>query len=65
MEVVDAVLRLAADASSSNATLASLTGCGAYKAILGLEGLEACSDGGAGPQLLASLGSDLQVNVLK
>lgn len=65
MEVVDAVLRLAADASSSNAALAAFTQCAAYRAIVGLESLEVCSDGGAGASLLGGLNDDLQANVLK
>jgi hypothetical protein len=65
MEVVDAVLRLAADASSSNAALAAFTQCAAYRAIVGLESLEVCSDDGAGASLLGGLNDDLQANVLK
>lgn len=43
----------------------SLMSCAAYSAIVGLESLEACSDGGAGPLLLAPLSPDMKANVLK
>lgn len=39
--------------------------CAPYKAIVGLEDLGACCDGGAGPQLLAELAPSMQLHVLK
>ena len=39
--------------------------CAAYSAIVGLESLDACSDQGAGPLLLAPLSAEMKVNTLK
>jgi len=39
--------------------------CAPYQAIVGLESLEACSDAGGGPQLLAGLTDNMKPHVLK